>query len=194
MKKSSCTVLKYSLIMGLSFASAIAVGKSARVRIGIIDMQKIILSVEEGKTAREKLGKEIKSKEQEFRKKKEELDAMNKSWKKEAAMLSEQARIRKQQEFQKKFMALRNSEMEFQGSIKKKEAEVTQKIAIKVAGIVDTIAKKQDIDTVFERNSSGLLYVKDPLDLTDQVISSYEKAGGKKKVGKTENSSKPKNG
>ena len=52
-------------------------------------------------------------------------------------------------------MALRNSEMEFQGSIKKKEAEVTQKIAIKVAGIVDTIAKKQDIDTVFERNSSG---------------------------------------
>ena len=45
-------------------------------------MQKIILSVEEGKTAREKLGKEIKSKEQEFRKKKEELDAMNKSWKK----------------------------------------------------------------------------------------------------------------
>src|SRR5690606_13065880 len=86
-------------------------------RFGVVDMQQVILSVEEGKQARASLENEIKAKEAELQKQKEELDKMNKEWKDQAALLSEDARMKKQQEFQEKFLALRNAEMEFQANI-----------------------------------------------------------------------------
>ena len=50
-------------------------------KFGIVDMQQVILSVEEGKVARDALEKEIKAKEAELLKQKEELDKLNKEWK-----------------------------------------------------------------------------------------------------------------
>ena len=101
-----------------------AFAKEDGFNIGTVDMQRIILTVEEGKEARAKLEIEIKAKESEFFKQKQELDKMNKDWKDQSPLLSEEARIRKQQEFQEKFVQLRNSEMEFQAEIKKKENQV----------------------------------------------------------------------
>jgi outer membrane protein len=101
---------------------------------------------------------------------------MNEEWKKNAALLSEEARMSKQKEFQEKFLALRNSEMEFQSEIKRKEQQATQKIAIKVARMVETIAKEKKLRAVFETNTAGLLYLENPTDLTQDVIKEYEKA------------------
>lgn len=146
-------------------------------KFGVVDMQQVILSVEEGKAARAALENEIKAKEAELQKSKEELDKMNKEWKDQAALLSEDARMKKQQEFQEKFLALRNSEMEFQANIKRKEQKATQQIAMKVAAVVDAIAKDKKLTGVFETNSAGLLYLESPVDLTQLVITEYAKKG-----------------
>ncbi len=158
---------------------------------GVIDMQRIILTVDDGKTARASLEKEIKQKEEEFRKKKEELDKLNKEWSEQAPLLSEEARIKKQKDFQERLVGLRNSEMTFQNEIKQKEGHATQRIAMKVTSLVDGFARERSLDAVFELNSSGLLYVKNPVDLTDHVIKKYnetakkdQKAGGPKEAAK----------
>lgn len=148
---------------------------AASPKFAHIDMQAIILNVEDGKAARGKLEKEIKAKEKQLLKKKKELDKMNEEWKNQMALLSEQARIAKQKEFQEKFMALRNEEMKFQAEIKQKENGETRKIAEKVEKIVQVLAKKQGFDAVFERNSSGLVYLKEAKDLTKSVIDNYNK-------------------
>jgi outer membrane protein len=147
----------------------------AEGKYGVVDMQQVILSVEEGKQARAQLEQEIKTKEAELNKQKEELDKMNNEWKNQAALLSEEARMKKQQEFQEKFLGLRNAEMEFQGNIKRKEQKATQAIAMKVAGVVDQIAKTKKLTAVFETNSAGLLYLESPVDLTQEVITEYQK-------------------
>lgn len=153
-------------------------------KYAVVDMQEVILNVEEGKTARTDLEKEIKDKEKELQKQKEELDKMNDEWKSKASLLSEEARMNKQKEFQEKFLALRNSEMEFQASIKRKEQKATQTIAIKVAGLVEKIAKERNIEAVFESNSAGLLYLQEPVDLTKDVVERYSKEA-KKPSGKS---------
>ena len=144
-------------------------------KFGIVDMQQVILSVEEGKVARDALEKEIKAKEAELLKQKDELDKLNKEWKDQGPLLSEEARMKKQQDFQEKFLALRNSEMEFQANIKRKEQKATQEIAVKVAKVVDDIAKTRKLAAVFEANSAGLLYLEAPVDLTQAVITEYGK-------------------
>lgn len=142
---------------------------------GVIDMQAVILNVGEGKEARASLEKEIKSKEKDMMKEKQSLDKMNEEWKTQSAVLSEAARMKKQQEFQEKFLSLRNQEMEFQQDIKRKEQKATQTIAVKVAKIVEEMAKKKELEVVFEANTAGLLYVKEPVDLTKDVITQFEK-------------------
>ena len=144
-------------------------------KYGIIDMQAVILNVEEGKAARGELEKEIKAKEADFNKRHEELDKMNKDWQSQSALMSEEARLNKQKEFQEKFLAMRNDEMGFRDEVKRKEQKATQGIAAKVEGIVQKMAKAKDIDVVFEVNSAGLLYVNQPVDLTKDVIEAYGK-------------------
>lgn len=165
--------MRFALLIAALFASSAAY--AADPRFGVVDMQQVILTVEEGKAARSALEGEIKGKETELLKRKEELDKMNKEWKEQAALLSEDARMKKQQEFQEKFLSLRNDEMEFQAGIKRKEQKATQQIAVKVAGVVDAIAKAKKLAGVFETNSAGLLYLENPMDLTQEVITEYGK-------------------
>jgi len=185
-----------SLKLGLAFlilavtgvAKADAAGSG---KFGVVDMQQVILSVDEGKQARAQLENEIKAKQADLQKQKADLDKMNKEWKNQAALLSEDARMKKQQDFQEKFLSLRNAEMEFQANIKRKEQKATQAIAMKVAKVVDTLAKQQHLTAVFETNSAGLLYLASPVDLTQEVITEYGKraplkhADGKTKESKT---------
>lgn len=152
-----------------------AFGELTASKYGVVDMQAVILNVEEGKSARSDLEKEIKSKEADFQKKKEELDKLNKDWQSKAALLTEEARANKQKEFQEKFMQYRNDEMAFRDEIKRKEQKATQGIAIKVAGMVEKMASEKKLEIVFETNSAGLLYVQAPLDMTKEVIDRYTK-------------------
>ena len=170
-------------LLALLLITVSSAASASRLKTGIVNMQKIILQVEEGKAAKLQLQKEIKEKEVEFKKQKAELDELNASWKRQAALLSEEARMKKQADFQQKFMKLRNEEMQFQSIIKQKEVAATQKIAMNVAAIVDKLAKKKNLDVVFETNSSGLMYAKDPVDLTNDVIASYDKNSQKGKAG-----------
>ncbi|MEZ4741234.1 MAG: OmpH family outer membrane protein [Bdellovibrionota bacterium] len=162
------------LVAGIFLVIPLSV-EGSEAKYGVVNMQKVILSVTEGKTARSTLEKEIKAKEAELLKKKQELDKLNADWKNQAPLLSEEARMNKQKSFQEKFLALRSEEMKFQQEIKQKEATATQKIAIKVAGMVEKMAAKRKLEAVFETNSAGLLYLKDPIDLTDTVIAEYDK-------------------
>ncbi len=171
------TLALFPLVLASLFASGAAV--AAKAKYAVVDMQAVILNVEEGKAARSKLETEIKAKEKELLKRKDELDKLNKEWTEQAALLSEKARMEKQQDFQKKFLALRNDEMSFQNEIKRKEQEATQKIAVSVSKIVNEMAKSRGFDMVFETNSAGLLYLKDPVDMTKEVISTYEKKSKK---------------
>ena len=145
-------------------------------RLGVVDMQKVILTVAEGKQARSKLEQEIKAKEKLLQQSRQELEQLNKELQAQAALLSETAKFKKQQKFQEKFLSLRNAEMEFQVDIKRKEQQATKKIAAKVTTLVEKLAQELGLQAVFETNSAGLLYVKNPINLTTRVIKMYDKA------------------
>ena len=162
-----------TVIAGMAFGAT----SSFAGKYGVIDMQAVILNVEEGKSARADLEKKIKGKEQDFNKRRDELDKMNKDFQGQSALMSEEARLNKQKEFQEKFLALRNDEMSFRESVKQDEQKATQGIAAKVEGIVQKMAKEKSLEVVFEVNNAGLLYLAEPVDLTKAVIDAY----GKKK-------------
>lgn len=185
--------LKLQLSMCLFLNTAALASVQSQWRVGVLDMQRVILSVAEGIDARATLEKEIKAKEAVFMKEKQELDQLNKQWTDQSALLSEESRMQKQKEFQEKFVKLRNSEMAFQNEIKRKETEATKRIAIKASKIAETYAKKKKLNAVFESSSAGLIYVDAPEDLTAMVIDDYNK-DYKKGVSKSSSTKSSKKG
>ena len=164
------TTMTFLLAARLSFAST-----SKKNEFGIVNMQKVILTVKEGLEARKKLEKEFKAKQEGLVQQKKELEQLNKQWQGQASLLSDKAKVEKQQEFQEKFMSFRNSEMQFQNELKQKEAQATQKIAGKAAVMTEKLAKTKGLKAVFESNSAGLIYLEKPVDLTDDLIKAYDK-------------------
>ena len=100
-----------SLLLGqiFTFNSVNAASKKNQTdtasKYGVVDMQRVILNVKEGKEARARLEKEIKEKESELRTQKQELDKLNKEWEQQSALLSEKARIEKQKNFKKDLLS-----------------------------------------------------------------------------------------
>ena len=146
---------------------------------------KPISIVEEAKAIRENIEAIIKEKEKELKQQKDELEAMHAKFQKEASMLNEATKNSRQQAIQENLMRLRNNEVSIQNELKQKEMEATQKIVFNVKKLITPIAEKQSLAMVYEKNA-GLLYVKDPVDLTEKVILEYNKKHSvKKKVAST---------
>ncbi len=177
------TIKRFALLVAISLISTAGVASATvqaqaanALTIGMIDVQKIILTSAEGKSARATLEKEVKQKEKELTDLEKGLETMAQDIQGKAALMSPEARAAKQKEFQTKISALQQKKMQFNVEVKRKEQEATQKIARKVALVAEGIAKAKKIDLIFESNSAGLMYAKTSVDLTDEVLKLYDKA------------------
>lgn len=146
---------------------------------GFVNNQKIILSVPEGIKARKKIQEDVEKAQKAMQAKKVELEAINKEWDEKSELMSSEAKEKKRLEFQNKVMSLRDEEMNFQKDIREKELAATQEIVKKIATYVEEIAKKKGLSVVFEASQSGIMYMKDYVDITDDVILKFSEETAK---------------
>ena len=164
----------------LSYAQT-AVGDKARLSasglsIGIVNNQKILSSVPDAITARKNIEKEIKAIQDDLLAQKDEIEKLNKELIEKEALLTAEAKTQRQTTLQQKVMELRQKEFTSQQEIRQKEASITQEIVRKIAEVVQKLAKEKNLDMVFETNQSGIMYLKEYVDITDDVIVEYNKA------------------
>lgn len=165
------------LVVSLFVISGVA--QAAEQKFGVVDLQDVILKVEDGKRAKAQLQKEVDKKEAELKKEKAQIEKLGQDA--QAKFLSEDAKLEKQKELQERIVKYQKEGMDFQAELKRKEQEMTQKITQQVSGIVESIAKEKGLTAVFELNSSGLLYLKESVNLTDEVIKQYNSKSKKSK-------------
>ncbi len=172
----NCTKFSHLMtiaFMSLSFSSLHAA--EATLKVGVVDIQAVILNVEEGKAARAKLEKEIKNQEKTLKSRRAQIEKIGKEMQSKMALMSNEARMKKQKEVQAKLLKWRKDEYDFQSSIKKRENQATQQIAVRIAKLSEKISSEKKLSLVFEANSSGLLYVANPINLTKEIIDRYPK-------------------
>src|SRR3989338_7266226 len=104
--------------MLFSILMVISAAVQAELKVGVLDVQRVILTVEEGKQARQKLEKLVRDKEEDFKKQREELKKQIQALDSPASLLSKEARIEKEKELEKKKYELMNSQGQFQEQIK----------------------------------------------------------------------------
>ncbi len=167
------------LLMVLAL-SALVVPAYAKVLVGKVDVQKVLLNVNDGIEVRSKLKKVFDSKQELLKKEEEKIRKAQQDYEKQKSVLNDKAREAKERDIQGLIDGIQKQTMEYQKEITDMENKAKGPILEKVKAIVDEVSKKADVDVTFEASTAPVIYAKEEKDLTQEVINAYNKKYPKK--------------
>ncbi len=183
------------VLLGVCLAAPVQAQK--RLKVGVVDLQRVLDDSGRGKAAKArlkelsiKLQEEIKSKRAFKDEREQELQKLRTEIRSQGLVLSEQARIEKAEAFRKKVRELKrfiddtnrfieDATQEF----REKEARETQRLILEIRKIVKDIGKQDGYSLILEgnENASMVLYFDGAIDLTQKVIQRYDQASAAKR-------------
>ncbi len=160
----------------LSLAALCVVSLSAQaqapaVKLGVIDVQKIITDSASGKAAAAKLeqfGNELAAK---IEPKREELAALGKKIADGQNALAEDRLKDMRQEYQSKQLALTRAGEDAQREFNQRQEEMLKEIERKVMPVIQQVGQEGGYTLVLRKFDSGLVYAAEGIDITAAVIS-----------------------
>lgn len=149
---------------------------AADVKIGIIDVQRIIRESKVVKEHRANLGKEIENKRKILAEREEAIKALDDELKKEK--MTPQTRREKSQRLAKEVKELKRLREDFEEESREKDAELTVIVLNEISEIIRKIASDGKYTIILEKGQ-GVVYATDKIDITSEVIKIYDKAATK---------------
>lgn len=147
---------------------------AAEPLIGYVDLNRAIEAVEDGRRAKAELQETFKKKQAELSKREEELNELKKAIEAQMSVAAETPETRaKMVEFETKRRELGQIFMKEQQELAQLEQKALAAIAAKMRAIVETVGKEGGYALILEISGNRLLYAKDHLDLTNEVIRKY---------------------
>ncbi len=168
-----------SSLLGLCSLPRLA--RAEDVKIGYVDLQRAIGETNEGQSARKKLKSIFDKKQKELDEKQQELQKLKADFDKKKSILKPEAAQEKAKELEGKFVDLQQTYVRLQKDLSDQEQKVTQPIFVKMRNVIAKIAERDNFAMILDQ-SSGLLWAKPSMDLTNEAIRRYnagEGSGGK---------------
>lgn len=163
--------MRRSLVVILS--SLVAFPALADLKVGYVDLQRALLEVSEGQSAKNKLKTEMDKKKLELDSEQAKLTDDKAVLDKQGAMMSEEVRTQKFTEWQKRLYDAMQKAQKVQLELADKERTELKKIFEKMDPIIAAIAQREGLTMVFEKTDSGLVYAPPSLDLTNELVRTY---------------------
>jgi outer membrane protein len=145
----------------------------ADVKIGYVDFQFALNTVEEGIKAKESLTQEYNKKKAELESKQNALTKLKTELETQGSILSEDAKKKKGTEFNEKMMEFQKITLQYEKEMQARQIELTEKILKELKTISEKIAKDEKFTFILEKNESGIVFAEKTLDLTNKVVKIY---------------------
>ena len=146
------------------------------MKFGIVDLQRCMTESIEGKKVLEKLKKQKDSMQRRLDEKQEKLLELKKELEKQSMMLSMDAKEDKAKEFERERREFKYYYDDLSSEMRKLEVDARKEILTKLEKIVRDIGRKGNYLLVFERRSSGIMFLDNKIDITDEVIKAFNLA------------------
>ena len=147
----------------------------AKVVVGKVDVQKVLITVNQGQAVRDQLKKAFDEKQKQLKEEEDKIRKLQDDYQKKASVLNEKEKSKKEREIQEKIVAIQQKTASFQKDIQDMEQKLKTPILEKVKAIVDDVSKNAEVDFVYEAATAPILYAKDEKDLTEDVIKMFNK-------------------
>ncbi len=162
-----------ALALAVTFA---AKGASAQMKVAVVDTQRAIMETEDGLRAQATLKKLFDSRQRDLDRKQDELQKEKEEIAKQQGVLSQAALQKRVEKWQTELVELQSKFVAYNQELQQKQNELTQPIYRKTMAIISRLARQDGYDVVVDRQA--VPYVRSDLDLTDRVITMYNRGGG----------------
>lgn len=168
-------------MVALAAAVLMAVPASAQSKIGHINSEAIMQSLPEAIDAQKSLDAMVAQWESELQKMQAEWKKRFDEYDKKKLILTEQARAeeeRRLRELDQSIVDYRNKKFGQNGELFQKQNEVMKPIQNKLFQVLETLAKEEGYDYIFDRSGEILLlYANESNDLTPKVLARMQTFG-----------------
>lgn len=167
-----------SLVIGLS---GLAYAQSA-VKVGYIDLQRVIRESQAGKSARVSFEREFQEKRNIIEQKKQRLDSLKQDFLSQGTIKSEQGTKDKAEQIEQLEKEYNRTRDDFRDELQRRDLELTQKILSELENVIKQIGDSDGYSLIFEKTEAGIVFAGKGVDLTDKLIQAYDsRKGGAKK-------------
>lgn len=167
-----CVLAASFLVAGAGIASA------ADVKLGSVDIQKVLIQSAAGKSAKEQLSQRASKYEAEKNTREDELKKLKSELEKQSVLLSESKRSEKEKDYQQKLKEYQRFLKDAQDDLQAKNDELTNKIVEHIVKDVQEYGRKNGYTFIFVKNDA-MVYTDDRADVTDDILKMVD-AGQKK--------------
>lgn len=166
-----------SLILLLIFSSH----ANAELKIGVVDLFKVLNESEEGKKAIGELQKMFESRQKSLEEKQKKLQGLREEYEKKRAVLSEDARKSKEEEIERLGRDIQRTAADYQVELQKKQNEITQSMLKEIRQIINEFANKEKYNLIFEKNEQIIIFINPEMEITDKIIALFNQKSSSQK-------------
>ena len=178
MKALNRMALITAVLFTFGAASAVAADLP---KIGIVNFQKVLANSSPGKIAKAEINKKGKEMEESLKARGSELEELKKTIEREALVMSKEKRDEKEREFRIKVNDFKTLQAKYKESFKGLENRLVSKINRDVLELAHKMGKDGGYVLILEQNAAGVMYFPEALDITDKLISEFNKSSVKAK-------------
>jgi outer membrane protein len=163
------------ILAAMLVAGPLAWAQTNAVKIGLVDLQKILNVSEAGRKATGELQTRGDELEKELTKRGEELEEMIKNFERRAQLMTPESREEQRRQITIARMDYQALQKRYSEDFKNLEAKMRNDIFDDVLAIVDRIGKDEGFTLVMDRSVAGVVFAPDSLDLTERIITEFNK-------------------
>ncbi len=161
------------LSLALMFVASPAEAQIAPCAIGVVDLQKALLAVPDGRNAKGRLEKMAARKQKELEGLKGGLEKAHQEFQRQAGLLTGPVKQQRMQDLQRMKFELQKKAFEYERELKEKEVKMLRPISENLEKTITKVAKAKNLCLVM--HAAGVAYSLPALDITDEVIKRYGK-------------------
>lgn len=153
--------------------------QAAEFKMGVVDPQSVLEKSKAGKRALEGLKEYVSTRQKLLAKDEEDLRNYEKQLKEQAPKWTDAEKKEKEGQFRTKVQDFQKRAQEFNAELQKKQKELVDEYMKKISASTQVVAEKGGVSIVVDKGSEQtvkiVIYNKDTIDLTEQVIKEFDK-------------------
>lgn len=151
--------------------------KEEKLSIVVVDLDQAITSTNEGRAAREEFDRKKRQAEQRIIPLMEQYREELNEFEAKKFVLSDDARFQKQLDLAELQNMIENKRKEVEGQLQVDRERLIAPLRNKLIKIVEEVGREEGFSLILHRNSPGIMYSKEALDVTDLIIAKFNKQG-----------------
>ena len=147
------------------------------IKVGYVDLQTALNESQAGKKAQETFKAQMSRMEKKLESRKKKIDQLKADLEKKALLLKEDERLALQRDYRHEARDFKRLYEDSKQELELKDKELTSRIVAELRQIVYDLGEQGNYTVILEGNNTVVLFGAKAIDLTKNVISSYDKKG-----------------